>query len=57
MSRTCETCYGRGSVQTREIEEDENNIEMETLTEKPCPDCNASGEAKFDPEKDGDYDI
>lgn len=56
MSRACETCLGRGSVQTTVIE-DEDGIEMETLTEKPCPDCQATGEATFDPEKDGDYDI
>lgn len=55
-NRACETCLGRGSIQATVVEV-EDGIEYETLTEKPCPDCNASGSAKFDPEQDGDYDI
>ena len=56
MSRVCETCFGRGSIQKTVIEADEDGIEWETVKETPCPDCN-EGQAPYDPEKDGDYDI
>lgn len=57
MSRVCEKCLGRGSIASQAVEEDEDGIEWQTQGEQPCPDCKGTGEASFDPEKDGDYDI
>lgn len=56
-NRVCEKCLGRGSISSSQVEPDEDGIEWQTQGETPCPDCNGTGEAKFDPEKDGDYDI
>lgn len=56
-ARACEKCLGRGSISSTAVEPDEDGIEWETLGEQPCPACNGTGQAKFDPEKDGDYDI
>lgn len=56
-NRACEKCLGRGSISSTTTEPDEDGIEWETRGEQPCPDCNGTGQAKFDPEKDGDYDI
>ncbi len=57
MSRVCEKCFGRGYISSQSTEPDEDGIEWQTQGEQPCPDCNGTGQAVFDPEKDSDYDI
>lgn len=56
-NRICEKCLGRGSLSSQATTTDEDGIEWQEQGETPCPDCNGTGQAKFDPEKDGDYDI
>ena len=42
MTDTCKTCNGTG------VYSSPDDMNGETVTNKPCPDCNADGERKWD---------